>query len=109
VQSSKRVTSEPSSTAASFPRALDEEMAVSSIEVQPVHLLERGNARERLLTERRGPLEGMKDDPFEEIAERQTVRASERLQHEKDALLDADPRLDAIDRTAIVVGGRGGR
>src|SRR5688500_5985840 len=65
--------------------------------VHAVDLLELGDPVDRLLGERRLPIERVEHDPFQLISQRQVVAIGERVEHFDQTLLHAASGLDPLD------------
>src|SRR6267143_1327681 len=82
-------------------RALLELVARVGIEIKAVELLQILDSPERLFAERRLPLEGVQNDPFQQIAQTQVVVLRKRLEHLEDSFFHPDTGLHALDQETV--------
>lgn len=102
-----RVTLEASpALSRSFPLswfALDELVTGGGVKVEMVDLFQIGNEFERFVPECRLPFEGMQDDAFNKVAEREVMILGQRFHNLQNSFFNADARLDAFDSMSFLI------
>src|ERR1700676_4536988 len=78
-------------------RFLLQAMTRLGVQVEVINRLEVGDLSQCIGSKRRLSVKGVKDDPFEQVAESHVLELRERLQHLQNAPLHPDSGLDAFD------------
>ncbi len=78
-------------------------MAGGRIQIEFVKLFQLLNSFQRGCIKRCFPIEGVKDDPFQQISQAHIVILGERLQHFQKALLHADSGLHSFHQQSGIV------
>src|SRR5262245_26584206 len=75
-------------------------MAVGRAQTQPIDASQVAHVRERRFGERRLALERMQGDALDQVAQAHVLVLGQGLQHLEQALLQPDPGLDPLHRSA---------